>query len=75
MVFALNVLPSKQPPIPPKVPTEGPCPVWSSPAGRAASGNATAAAFLGTENARLAQRVADLEAQLAREKGRAACAN
>jgi len=30
MVFALNVLPSKQPPVPANVPTEGPCKVWSN---------------------------------------------
>lgn len=29
MMMVLNVLPSKQPPIPKKVPTQGPCPVWS----------------------------------------------
>merc|ERR1719152_201988 len=30
MMLALNILPSQQPPIPQEVPTEGPCPVWSS---------------------------------------------
>merc|ERR1711937_676409 len=29
LMMALNILPSKQPPIPDSVPTEGPCPVWS----------------------------------------------
>ena len=29
MISALNLLPSKQPPIPENLPTEGPCPVWS----------------------------------------------
>jgi len=31
-IMAFNLLPSKQPPIPNDVPTEGPCPVWSSEA-------------------------------------------
>ena len=67
MIMALNVLPSKQPKIPKSVPTEGPCPVWSSPAGQVAEGGAKAAEagkFLATENARLEQRVKELEEQV-----------
>ena len=30
MIMALNILPSKQKPIPGNVPTDGPCPVWSA---------------------------------------------
>ena len=67
MIMALNVLPSKQPKIPKTVPTEGPCPVWSSPEGRAEAGDAAAQLSVAGENARLKQRLADLEKQLARE--------
>lgn len=68
MVFALNILPSKQPPIPEKVPTEGPCPVWSSHAKLAAGGNKTSALWLEAENKRLNQRVKDLEIQLNKQE-------
>jgi len=68
MVFALNILPSKQPPIPDKVPTEGPCPVWSSHAQLAAKGNKTAALWLEKENKRLEQRVKDLEREIYKER-------
>ena len=37
-----QVLPSKQNPIPADVPTEGPCPVWSSTSGQAVDGDAAA---------------------------------
>ena len=29
-VMAFNILPAEQPAVPKDVPTEGPCPVWSS---------------------------------------------
>jgi len=67
MIFAVNVLPSKQPPIPHDVPTEGPCPVWSGDAGRAMAGDAAAKDVVVAENAMLKQRVKDLEKQLEAE--------
>lgn len=81
MVTAINVLPSQQPPIPDNVPTEGPCPVWSSASGRAgavsangvngAPRNASAAVQdLVAENSALRQRLKDLEARLAVEEDR-----
>ena len=66
MITALNVLPSKQKPIPDSVPTEGPCPVWSAPThATLAEGAAAADAALQAENARLQQRVTELEASIA----------
>ena len=58
MVFAVNVLPSKQPPIPKEVPTEGPCPVWSN------DDSITVSA----ENIMLKQKINDLEKNLVSEK-------
>lgn len=52
MVMALNVLPSQQKPIPEDVPTEGPCPVWSTP---------SKAGKLEAENAELRKQVAELQ--------------
>merc|ERR1711871_1808332 len=66
MIMAINVLPSKQNPIPHNVPTEGPCPVWSSTRGQAEAGNTSAVKQVTAENVRLEQRVQDLEAQLAK---------
>jgi len=53
MVFALNVLPSKQIPLPSDVPTDGPCKVWSD--------NTTSAE---NEIASLQQKVKELERKL-----------
>ena len=67
MIMALNVLPSRQPPIPADVPTEGPCPVWSGDQARALAGDSGARATVVDENRRLRQRVQDLEAALDKE--------
>ena len=69
MVMALNVLPSKQPPVPKDVPTEGPCPVWSSPTGKALGGVDGGVQEVVDENKHLAQRVVDLEKELTDAKG------
>ena len=58
MVFAVNVLPSKQLPIPKEVPTEGPCPVWSSN---------TDEMTIKKENDMLKQKVIDLQKELVKE--------
>ena len=58
MVFAVNVLPSKQLPIPKEVPTEGPCPVWSSN---------TDEMTIKKENDMLKQKVVDLQKKLVKE--------
>merc|ERR1711990_761143 len=58
MVFAVNVLPSKQKPIPKTVPTEGPCPVWS---------NESNELTISKENDMLKQKIIDLEKQLQKE--------
>jgi len=79
MITALNVLPSKQKPVPTSVPTEGPCPVWSDLQLGAAGAQQTAAApstsSLGHTNSSLAaanialrERVAALEQELADTK-------
>merc|ERR1711937_236290 len=65
MVMAINVLPSKQKPIPPDVPTEGPCPVWSSPRGRSLTSAAADSTRLAAQNRALLRRVEELERQLA----------
>ena len=65
MVMALNVLPSKQPPVPADVPTEGPCPGWSTPTGKAVGGVEGGVEEVVAENKNLAQRVKDLEKELA----------
>ena len=62
MVMALNVLPSKQKPIPKDVPTEGPCPVWSDET------QARTDADSESVIARLEGRVAELEAKLAAQQ-------
>ena len=67
MITAINVLPSKQPKIPDNVPTEGPCPVWSSDEAQAMAGNVDALEATQSENARLRQRVKDLESKLREE--------
>jgi FtsP/CotA-like multicopper oxidase with cupredoxin domain len=67
MIMAVNVLPSKQPPIPKSVPTEGPCPVVGSDVWKAQEGDMSARLTVAGENARLQQRVKDLEAKLATE--------
>ena len=59
MVMAINVLPSKQLPVPESVPTEGTCSVWSD-----AAANTTDIAALAAENRALRQRVAALEKQV-----------
>eukprot|EP00939_MAST-03C_sp_MAST-3C-sp1_P001867 g1867.t1 len=64
MVFALNILPSKQPPIPAKSPTEGPCAVVS-PAGKTLAVDSLP--HLQRENARLEQRIRDLESTIESE--------
>jgi len=64
MVMAINVLPSKQKPVPKEVPTEGPCPVWSSDEGKALDGDADAVQQVIAKNAELKQRVKDLTAEL-----------
>merc|ERR1711988_526950 len=61
MIMALNILPSKQPPIPKDVPTEGPCPVWSSDEGKAIDGDADAQEALVSKNRKLEQQVRDLQ--------------
>ena len=61
MIMAINVLPSKQKPIPENVPTEGPCDVWSSVERQTLLGDKSAAEIILEENARLKQRVKDLE--------------
>merc|ERR1712187_46424 len=60
LMMALNILPSKQPPIPDNVPTEGPCPVWSANDTVAEKVNKD----LVNENEKLARRVAMLEEKL-----------
>jgi len=69
MVMALNVEPSKQPAVPKNVPTEGPCPVWSSPKAQALTGADGAVQAMVAENERLEQRVKDLEVELRAAKG------
>jgi FtsP/CotA-like multicopper oxidase with cupredoxin domain len=64
MIMAVNVLPSKQPPIPKNVPTEGPCPVVGSDVWKAQEGDKAARLTVAGENARLQQRIKDLEARL-----------
>ena len=59
MVFAVNVLPSKQLPIPKEVPTEGPCPVWS---------NSNDELTIGAENDMLKQKLKDMQAAFDIEK-------
>ncbi len=66
--MALNVLPSKQPPIPKDVPTEGPCPVWSSDEAKALEGDADAQQAIVTKNRELEQQVRDLQAELVQER-------
>ena len=61
LMMALNILPSKQPPIPDNVPTEGPCPVWSS---NHTKDTAVANKDLMKENERLERRIAMLEEKL-----------
>merc|ERR1712086_588205 len=68
MIMALNILPSKQKPIPADVPTEGPCPVWSSTAGKAVAGDGKAMEQMHADNVRLEQQVKDLEAKLERQQ-------
>eukprot|EP00948_MAST-09A_sp_MAST-9A-sp1_P003468 g3468.t1 len=67
MIMALNVLPSKQKPIPEEVPTEGPCPVWSSKAAEPLTCEADKEGYvadLRARNAELEQRLADMEYEL-----------
>lgn len=67
LMMALNILPSQQLPIPDTVPTEGPCPVWST---TSATGNSTDAVSgldnyqLIRENEKLSRRIATLEQQV-----------
>merc|ERR1711871_1235814 len=78
MITALNILPSKQKPIPKDVPTEGACPVWSN---EVDSSDATVpgavASKLVQENQQLAKKVQELEHKLATQCDRnlAAAAN
>merc|ERR1711871_105917 len=62
MIMGLNVLPSKQPPIPENVPTEGPCPVWSAKSD--SSQDMLENHQLLQENNKLQQRILELEKQL-----------
>lgn len=64
MVFAINVLPSKQPPIPADVPTEGPCPVWSAPNASSSAAPPAADGALLVQNDLLRMEVAKLETEL-----------
>ena len=65
--MAVNVLPSKQPPIPKSVPTEGPCPVVGSEMWKVQEGDKAARLSMAGENAILKQRIKDLEAKLVTE--------
>jgi hypothetical protein len=59
MIFAVNVLPSKQPKIPDSVPTEGPCPKWS---------DETSSLSVSAENRMLKQQIRDLEKKFQQEQ-------
>lgn len=61
MIMALNVLPSKQKPVPENVPTEGPCDAWDSVEVSAVHGDISAAEAIVQENKRLKQRIKDME--------------
>ena len=69
--MALNILPSQQPPIPIEVPTEGPCPVWSTTATRREGNKTFEVKVEGLSNRKLVEanekllaRVAHLESRL-----------
>ena len=64
LMMALNILPSKQPPIPDYVPTEGPCPVWSAKNHTDDTPAETVNKDLARENEKLTRRVAMLEQKL-----------